>query len=189
MRTTGNDTLPVGEPVSIIRQVRTNKNLTLKEFANLARCSDQVVMRAEQGIYSNIPPAVAYALSEMRGYTIEELNAHYKLFIEKHRQWAQNKKPLLPAKLELAPLDTEEGLHPFIWWRHRCGYTTRMGFCTAFCVHNSTLSRFEKAKTEYVPDIMYELFQDIFPGKSLATRVYSKLQRLYDEFTGKREAA
>lgn len=180
------DSIPVeiqGEPVCVIKTFRNSKDMTIKDLAEKAGCSEQVVMRAEQGIYAAIPPAISYLISELSDSSIDELNARYHYFVKNHRCWAQQESPLIPSLLITTVIQGKK-IHPFVAWRQCCGYSSRMSFCTSFCIHNSTLTRFEKGTSEYVPDVLYELFKDLF-GEKQATKSYAKLQRLYDSYKGK----
>lgn len=171
------------EPANIIKVLREHSNYTIKEFAEYADVSEQVVLRTEQGTYSDVPPSISQAISKLHNMTFDEIKNEYANYKVARRKWSQKESPLVLELLNDLK-STVSFQHPFIYWRVACGYDTRMGFCIAFCVHNATLTRFEKGRSEYVPEVLYDVFCDIF-GEDQALKTYTKLQRLYDKFQGK----
>lgn len=146
------------EPVNITKKIRLENDMGLQTFAGYAGVSQQIVLRTDQGVYADIPISILTALLELSRITSNDLKIKYAQYIKEHRLWAQAEKPLNPNHI----LHADSPLHPLVSWRILCGYESRMSFCTAFCLHSSTITRFEAGEAKSVPHILKELFLDIY---------------------------
>jgi transcriptional regulator with XRE-family HTH domain len=68
-----------------IKQFRSAENLTMQELADLSGVSKSAVLRAEQGVFNDIPPALVDFISS-RGYDILAYAAGYRRFIVDQRK-------------------------------------------------------------------------------------------------------
>lgn len=162
------------EPVNITKIIRTKHGFGLNSFADYAEVKPQTILRTDQGTYRRIPTQVLIALRTLEPATsANELHYEYRLFVEAHRKWTWMEKPL---KLHFLP---DNSLHPLIYMRNSSGYTTRMGFCTSFCLHPSTVRRFELGLTRAVPQQIVEMFADVSHN---ADSIVSKLQHWTDQW-------
>lgn len=94
-----------------IKTIRTTRNITQHEFANIAGVGEQVVMKTELGLYPNIPPSVLRVAAQLGQIPASVVEADYQAWI---------KEELRSVKLPNTPLPKTP--KEFIKWRHTlCG--------------------------------------------------------------------
>lgn len=161
------------EPVNITKIIRTKHGYGLNSFADYAEVKPQTILRTDQGTYRRIPTQVLYSLLELEpSYSARYLHSEYRLFVEAHRKWTWYEKPL---RMHFLP---DNAMHPLLYMR-KDDYPTRMGFCTAFCLHPSTVRRFELGLTRTVPQQIVEMFADVSQN---ADSIVTKLQYWTDQW-------
>lgn len=167
------------EPLNVVREIRLAHGLSITDLSNLAdiSASSQTVVRTEQGTYRAIPQAIQDALLRLdTHYTPNRLNTEYAEYVKSHRNWACEQKPF-----SLYPWsEYQPGLHghPFKYRRVLSDYPTLIGFCAAFCIHPSTLRRFESGTAQTVPEQVRELLFDL----SYTEQDIRKLQSKHDDW-------
>lgn len=145
------------EPVNITKRIRINHEYGINTFASYAGVVPQTVLRTDQGTYRQIPENVLISLMHLEPDTKpSEFQDHYREFVLEHRRWSQKRKPL-SNNWRTYRFQS----HPLVYLRKKSGYQSRMGFCTAFCLHPSTIRRYEMGDTESIPEQLSEMFEDI----------------------------
>ena len=157
---------PASEPVNITKSVRTHHNFGINSFADYAGVKPQTILRTDQGTYRKIPENVLIALMHLEpSKTPNAFQHEYRQFVKLHRRWAEKNKPLLYDAL-YGYLPKRDQDHPLTVWRKKSGYSSRMGFCTAYCLHPSTIRRFEVGQTQVIPEQLHEMLVDTFRDAS-----------------------
>lgn len=147
------------EPVNITKTLRLRYGYGINSFASLAGVNDKTVLRTDQGTYRAIPGNVVQALMRLEpSYTEAALQHEYREYVKSYRIWQQTRKPLRLSFIDYNP--TLLG-HPLGYARLKSNYPTVMGFCTAFCLHPSTIRRFESGQTVAVPEQLREALRDM----------------------------
>lgn len=162
-------------PMNVVKSIRLSNNLSLTQFAELARCSDQVVLRTEQGTYREVPPKILKLCEDLNSMATKNFVAtKYREFTKLHRALYASRLDLDLSKYVAHRANSP---HPLIYLRSRIGYATRMGFCVAFCMHPSTVRRFELGETLEIPEQVRELYYDI---SSVAFSHLNSLQEAHE---------
>jgi len=65
-----------------ITQIREDFNLTQKQIASQCAITEQVVLKAEQGMYPTMPPALLEGLHYLTGYSKARLESEYERWID-----------------------------------------------------------------------------------------------------------
>ena len=121
-----------------LRARRLSLGLTQDALARTARLSRQLILRAEQGTYTNIPPRLLHALYPT---TVERLVAK-DLYQEFQTSLRVNAYGQLDPSFDFT--DVSPKRHPFIEWRISSGLNT-IQFCKLFAVQHSIVHRWEDA--------------------------------------------
>lgn len=152
----GDDLTPV--PTNIVKSLRLSYDLGVSTFASRAGVSDKTVVRTEQGTYRKIPGAMVHALERLDPrYTAGRLQAEYSEYVTAYRKYSQTVQPFAFHYPYIPKVES----HPLTWHRTQSGYgQSILGFCTAFCLHPSTVRRFEAGKTFEVPEQLREWLRD-----------------------------
>lgn len=132
-----------------VKQCRELLGYSQEELSYQSGINRQVIVRSEQGLYVTIPPRLAAYLSARTGLNINSLHDDYIAWVDENRRNAFGK---LSSRLPEFSTET----HPFIAWRE--DFTlSRIEFAKLFCVHLSTLGRFETdLRQASVPDQLVE---------------------------------
>lgn len=165
------------EPTNIVRALRLSHGLSVADLSNLADISPsaQTVVRTEQGTYRRIPEAVLRTLLHLDTYYTEgRLTSEYASYVTAKRRWSCETQPFAIYPLSEQYYDPRIHGHPLYYRRHQSGYPTLIGFCAAFCLHPSTLRRFESGKALTVPLQIRELLFDLDYGEPDINMLQSK---------------
>lgn len=124
-----------------VKQYRHYLGLSINELELRSGVHRQVIIRAEQGCFNVIPPRLYTFLVGILGEGQPSLADNYKHWIHQKRISSYGTLPNA-----LPPFNPTK--HPFVLWResgrNEFGRPlNRTEICKLFCVHPSTLTRFE----------------------------------------------
>lgn len=133
-----------------IKKIREELNLTQKEYAKLACVTEQVVLKAEQGLYPTLPPSI------MR-VAVTESNLSVGLIEAMYEDWILQE--LRDVKLPTTFVPSQVGFYTpdqFIGWR---AVVCRMngvpnsvnGFCKLFKINPYVIQKYEGGKMKSIP--------------------------------------
>jgi transcriptional regulator with XRE-family HTH domain len=151
-----------------VKEFRERLYISQEKLAEEMGVSHSTLLRTEQGLYSEIPPVILRFLKANSEYTTTPIADYARFRSEQRATSSQHLKPLGTTPFYLGQ---EE--HPFKDWRERQGYRSRLSFCTAFCLHPSTLIRFEKGISVRVPQDVVDLFRDFNLDSELLQHRYT----------------
>lgn len=104
-----------------IRKIRTELRLTQNDAAVIADVTEQVILKAEQGLYPTLPPSVLFTFSNLSNLSVGIIEAMYEDWINQE---------LLKVKLPVGSLkDAWKSADTFAEWRDAA--------CSINKVHNS----------------------------------------------------
>lgn len=129
-------------------------------FARAVGINRQTILRAEQGTFNGIPPVHLHFLSERTSLPSSSITTSYTEWVAERRRSNFNKLSstyYLERHFEKYPT-----LHPLVVWRRFSGIQSRIEVCKLFCVHQSTVTRFESPRLPYteIPDQLHEALSE-----------------------------
>lgn len=139
-----------------VKKYRTEANLSQKELASMAGITEQVILKAEQGLYPTLPPSVLRALRELTGLSFTELEDEYEAWNNE-----ELKKVILPV---LSVGNEETRLRdPMLFksWMHLvCDLndvpTNVNSFCKLLKIHPYVIQKWTTGKMKEVPTQLLE---------------------------------
>lgn len=132
------------EAVSPLKDLRLRLHKTLDQVATQTEHSKQFIIRAEQGVFTDLPVGLLSYYAEYLDLDIEEERKRYYAFQRGVR------KANYGALIE--PWNFVDLYHPFINWRMASGIPSQAKVCTLFCVHPAVIYKLEKASMISLPD-------------------------------------
>lgn len=128
-----------------IKAAREQLGLSIGQVAGAANIHRQVIIKTEQGCYADIPP-------RLYSYLVSRLGDSDPGYTADYQRWVAEKRIESYGRLNRWLPDFRAELHPLVQWRQE-SELTRTAFCKAFCVHTSTITRFEtKLEQQTIPD-------------------------------------
>lgn len=132
-------------PVNPIKEIRVNHNQTQKSLASIAGITEQVILKAEAGLYPTLPPSVLRALATVSGESKDSIESKYEAWID-----SELRSVVLPKH---TGFETPAG---FIGWR---SVVCRMNdvadntnsFCKLFKMNPYVIQKFEAGKLKQTP--------------------------------------
>jgi transcriptional regulator with XRE-family HTH domain len=131
-----------------IKEVRLDHNLTQRAFASLAGVTEQIVIRAESGMFGTLPPSIVNAVRVFTGQPSMVIIDNYEAWVEK-----ELKEVKLPAaSSDHMILDRIQ----FVEWKVvTCSLNdvpaTTVGFCKLFKMHPHVIDKWESGKLKSAP--------------------------------------
>ena len=131
-----------------VKEVREEHNLTQKAMASLAGVTEQVVLRAESGMFGELPPSIIQAVRTLTGDDSDEITETYKNWVE-----YELKQVRLPdGSADKMVLDRET----FIEWMNTvCAMndtpSTSVGFCKLFKMHPYVIDKWIGGRLKSAP--------------------------------------
>lgn len=130
-----------------LKQYREEYNLSQKDLADRAGITEQVILKAEQGMYPTIPPALLWALCNITGYSSTAIEKSYEEWI-----W----EALHNVKL---PLNADKMVTDHVLFRDWMGSTCALNdvadnvnsFCRLMKIHPYVISKYVSGKMKGVP--------------------------------------
>ena len=165
-----------------IREERLRLSLSITDFSKILEVSTSTLLRTEQGLYVDIPPTILryFDSHSLTPWSIRPEYVRYQtsqrasVLEQQIRRLDKENKDILDV---LPQLDYNTMEHPLVNWYRRLGYKTRLEFCKAFCLHPSSIIRFEAGRTRSVP----EQLSNVLWGLELGL-VMVRLQDSYREW-------
>lgn len=149
-----------------IKKIREDHNLTVADFASLAGCSTQVVMRSEAAMYPSLNPTVIKTCLALEpSLTENDLLAEYDWYIKE-----ELRKVKLPDYIDglddrnlKSYLDARTNMLAF---RTALTYVNNMpdsnySLCKLLKVHTYPIERFLKGRKDTAPIHIYERIRQI----------------------------
>lgn len=144
------------EFVNPVKVVRNKLRLSHAELAIRYGVSESTLLRTEQGLYVDIPPTILRNIAT--DHPLPSLiSADYHRFQVSQRD--RNRNELRPYGT--IKHDPYSKTHPFISWRKECGIESRLEFCRMFCIHPSTLKRFEDGISLTTPSYLLDVLRSL----------------------------
>lgn len=131
-----------------IKQVREDNHLTQRAFASLAGVSEQVVIRAEAGLFGTLPPSIIKAVQTFTHDSDRAITVAYERWIEKELTEVK-----LPNRESDSMILYRSG---FTEWKDTvCALNnvphTTWGFCGLFKMHPYVIEKWESGKMKSPP--------------------------------------
>lgn len=175
--------------MTTLKDLRESHSISQVDLAASAGISVHGVLRYEQMLYAKPSIKYLYALSELTGRPVGELEQIYREqrqhqinktaatfspFLS-NRGWREQTLGLIEEMSKhLGHIYTPDHVsHPFVMFRTRLAAAvgqpvSQIHFCIMTCIHPSYLDNFEKGKTARVPRHLSELLmQGGFPKKDI----------------------
>lgn len=151
-------TITIDFSTNPLRIAREATGLSQGRLAELLGVSRHFILRVEQGLYEDVPPAVGNFFSNP------------DLIYEYHR-WQNTRRRLSAEDKDLALNDNFFNFHyrgyrhPLIAWRsENANLIARMTFCRAYCLQPAIVERFERGKTASVPGPVANGLGKVYPN-------------------------
>lgn len=130
-----------------ISQIRKELRLTQKELAIRAGITEQVVLKAEQGLYPTLPPSLLRTVAYLTGLSQTRVETNYEEWI---------KSELSHVKLPSASHHMVTDRINFVNWRSTvCGMNQVPDSVNSFCklmkIHPYVIQKYESGKMKGVP--------------------------------------
>lgn len=131
-----------------IKEVRLDHNLTQKAFASLAGVTEQIVIRAEGGMFGTLPPSMINAIKVFTGESS-------LVIVDKYEDWVE--RELKEVKLPDASSDHMilDRITFLDWKSTVCALNnvpnTGVGFCKLFKMHPHVIDKWESGKLKSAP--------------------------------------
>lgn len=131
-----------------VKRTREEHNLTQKAMASLAGVTEQVVLRAEQGMFGELPPSMIEAVSTLTGEDSDYITKSYKQWVDMEL----SKVRLPDGSADKMVLDRET----FIEWMNTvCAMNdtpnTSVGFCKLFKMHPYVIDKWISGRLKSAP--------------------------------------
>lgn len=162
----------------MLRDIREEHGLTMRELADLAGMSEQAIYRYEQGVY--MYPSLMYisALSELTDIPSQDLIAKYHARRKSNRESFKNRVERIPERKlsEMLGHSRQPELHPFKRFRGRLLLALNerpsdMNFSVLTSFHPAQLHRYENTRgVVNLPASLATLFPE-WVAKEIATQV------------------
>lgn len=109
--------------------------------------TNQMVLRAEQGLFTTVPPKLKAWASTTLGSPPSEVEHMYQQYQKETR--ASNFSQLHMGYLNYLDMEIPSGSkeHPFVYFRACCS-DSRVGFCKLLCLHPQILINWERSHFE-----------------------------------------
>lgn len=122
--------------INPLKQLRLSKSWSLDQVSESSGLSRQLIIRAEQGCYNDIPPAYLNWITDY--FDVEEnlLDIEYQAFRVRTRQ--SNAGLLSVALFRIKP-----EVNPLTYYRERYGLSMAAVY-KGFCLHPATIHKLEK---------------------------------------------
>lgn len=132
------------EAVSPLKDLRLRLHKTLDQVARQTEHSKQFIIRAEQGVFTDLPVGLISYYAEYLDLEINE---------EREKYWKfQRETRIKNYGALIEPWEFQDLWHPFINWRMASGIPSQAKVCTLFCVHPAVIYKLEKASMISLPD-------------------------------------
>ena len=130
-----------------ISKIRKELRLTQKELAQRANITEQVVLKAEQGLYPTLPPSLLRTTDYLAGLPQNSIENRYEAWIDEE---------LLKVKLPSASHHMVTDRINFVNWRSTvCGMNQVPDSVNSFCklmkIHPYVIQKYESGKMKGVP--------------------------------------
>lgn len=137
-----------------VKAQREMLGLTVNQLSNAAHLHRSVILRTEQGLYATIPP-------RLHSYLVGRLGESDPSLTFDYRRWVGEKRADSFGRLNRELPRFNFTKHPFVEWRHASEITERLELCKLFCLHPSTITRFENSHAQSaLPDQLVEALSD-----------------------------
>lgn len=180
------------EALNPVKQLRKEYSLTMESVALHAQVSRQTVLRTEQGTFTDIPPKLlAWFEQNFPYYSVKDLPHDYLAWQEHHRRINYGSLILGIPHLQFGTLVPIENLfpvgeHPFTWWRNVSGLENTVIIGKLYCIHLSTLSKFESSLP---PSVVPAQLTSALRSAGYPNKVLEGLSVAYQEFYRQRQAS
>lgn len=136
-----------------LRRLRIANGLTMKALSELAEVSMNLIIRNEQGMYSNPSPVLCYFFSHHAEVSeaTSAIVTDYLRFQRSNRQLNYGMLIEPPHYVSEVTTDLSDAPHPFMFWRFQSNLNLTQ-VAKAFCVQQSLLHKFENQ-----PHLCYSL--------------------------------
>jgi DNA-binding XRE family transcriptional regulator len=135
----------VKNPVKVVRE---EHNLTQRAFASLAGVTEQVVIRAESGMFGSLPPSIIEAVRTLNEWPSERITLEYESWVTKELSEVE----LLDPKLDEMILNPKEFKD---WMKAVCALNgvpnTSVGFCKLFKMHPYVIDKWISGRLKSAP--------------------------------------
>jgi DNA-binding XRE family transcriptional regulator len=133
--------------MNVIQSIRKDLRLTQKELADRSNITEQVVLKAEQGLYPTMPPSLLRQLAYLTGNSSERIEEEYEAWI---------REELTKVKLPSTSNSMVTDRINFINWRSAvCGMNGVSDNVNSFCklmkIHPYVIQKYESGKMKGVP--------------------------------------
>jgi len=143
-----------GKNVNPVYVVRRKLGLSHAELADRYSVSKSTLLRTEQGLYARIPPEILSGL-RLDHSSPWSISADYSRYQTSQR----DRNSHLLRSLGTVGLYADALGHPFISWRLYEGILSRLEFCRLFCIHPSTVKRYEDGISLSTPSVILDLIR------------------------------
>ena len=132
---------------NIITQIRKDYRETQSSIAKLAGITEQVVLKAEQGMYPTMPPALLQALHDITGFSKARIESEYERWIDRE---------LFKVRLPSTGNQMVTDYILFNEWRSAvCGMNKVPDNINSFCkllkIHPYVIQKYSAGKMKGVP--------------------------------------
>jgi DNA-binding XRE family transcriptional regulator len=128
-----------------IKEIREGAHLSQREAASIAGITEQVVLKAEHGMYPTLPPSILKAFASISGEEANTIEYRYEKWIDE-----ELRKIKLPSSVDIA--------HPSEFLHFRSVVTklngvpdTTNSFCKLFKMNPYVIQKFEGGRLKQTP--------------------------------------
>lgn len=147
-----------------IKKYRTEANLSQKELAAMAGITEQVILKAEQGLYPTLPPSVLRAMRELTGKSFTEIEDEYEAWnLEELTHVVLPVSSASHTSVGIPPSEERQLRDPMLFkhWMHLvCDLndvpTNVNAFCKLLKIHPYVIQKWTAGKMKEVPAQLLE---------------------------------
>lgn len=137
--------------------LRNQHRLTIDGLARRSGVGRQVIMRTEQGVFTDPPDKILDTLLNLTPDADKaSVLAAYYAYQRDLRRRNYGRLDTNPDFMGWAAHDLDE--HPFVWWRCTSGISARIQISKLYCVHPAVIFKFEMQPylTKSLPSQLYD---------------------------------
>lgn len=141
-----------------LKEIREKNNLTLKEFGSLAGVSEQLVIRNENGLFTDINPSILKTCMYLDTVREQELKDRYDKYIMS--SLANVTLPYVPKRGDLDNLDDMLEFRKALTEANDMS-DSNYSMCKLLKIHLYPIERFTKGRKDTAPVNLYDRIEQI----------------------------